>query len=660
MGRTLLLAFIHGFKHLKGLVQESLKEDQVVTAVYPKFETKGDLAQCTANFTEWLKERVMELRKERCETPWPPKDNSVGVILVAHSMGGLIASDALFSVLDDKREHAHEHIFPLIHGILAFDTPYNGLARSMFVYGAFSNYQKVSSVWNAMSAVSAGLYSVAIPRVVASRAATSSVSTVAPSSKWKNWQLLAVRSGTVGAIAAGGVTAYIHREEIMNGVRNLNRDSLKKGASQAASQGYDAFGNGLAYINKDNIGQSFEWLSTHLQFVGALMRQKEMNHRLERLAGLKGLGVKNIYVSLGENGYWTGGYFVPERTFCAVPDKEPANAIFTRVVNPDAKDEVVGHTTIFNSNLNPGFDHMSTMSRDTIVEWFKDESEVIDTIPVPLSKDEEKVTVTAKELESAVEGSEKSSETDNAPDSEDDSPLDIAATAAAVPLPEDLEDSTNATDRQKYLQNLLRIAQSAGSGVLSTGWTAGSGVANAGWTAGSSVASTSWNLGSSVGSLIPKRGDSSLTADSTKSTTEEPTTETNKETKEPEVKQAKNGWGVKSLLGKYGGSKTEAEPAKEETAKADPVTEEVSANAASSESNPTTEAQSTSEDASKVPESEISESTEPAATGAESTSKASEDQPSEVPESSAPAEATKPAEVPLPAEDDVKIAVKDT
>jgi hypothetical protein len=42
------------------------------------------------------------------------------------------------------------HMFPLIQGILAFDTPYNGLARSMFVYGAFSNYSKVNSVFNAM------------------------------------------------------------------------------------------------------------------------------------------------------------------------------------------------------------------------------------------------------------------------------------------------------------------------------------------------------------------------------------------------------------------------------------------------------------------------------------------------------------------------------
>jgi hypothetical protein len=29
----------------------------------------------------------MDVRKARCEKPWPPHDRDVGVILVAHSMG---------------------------------------------------------------------------------------------------------------------------------------------------------------------------------------------------------------------------------------------------------------------------------------------------------------------------------------------------------------------------------------------------------------------------------------------------------------------------------------------------------------------------------------------------------------------------------------------
>ncbi|KFY83659.1 hypothetical protein V498_07890, partial [Pseudogymnoascus sp. VKM F-4517 (FW-2822)] len=49
-----------------------------------------------------LKEKVINIRKESGGIPWPPNDRSVGVVLVAHSMGGFVASDTLFSILNDR------------------------------------------------------------------------------------------------------------------------------------------------------------------------------------------------------------------------------------------------------------------------------------------------------------------------------------------------------------------------------------------------------------------------------------------------------------------------------------------------------------------------------------------------------------------------------
>lgn len=104
--RILLLCFLHGFKgsdntfgdfpkHLEQTVSQSLPDDLVTSVVYPKYETRGELAHSTATFLEWLKERVMELRKEHLEKPWPPYDRDVGVILVAHSMGYVFLVPAL-------------------------------------------------------------------------------------------------------------------------------------------------------------------------------------------------------------------------------------------------------------------------------------------------------------------------------------------------------------------------------------------------------------------------------------------------------------------------------------------------------------------------------------------------------------------------------------
>jgi len=150
-----------------------------------------------------------------------------------------VAADALFLSLNERldSETADKTPFPLIQGILTFDTPYNGLARSMFVYGAFSNYQKVSNVFNVMTALGAaapaGLRSLATQRATRS-AAVSAASRSNPA--WKTWQLVAVRTGTVGAIAAGGVAAYVHREAIMKGmqkVKNINRDTVADGYRQS-------------------------------------------------------------------------------------------------------------------------------------------------------------------------------------------------------------------------------------------------------------------------------------------------------------------------------------------------------------------------------------------------------------------------------------------
>ncbi|KAI8208467.1 hypothetical protein K4K52_001300, partial [Colletotrichum sp. SAR 10_76] len=61
MSRTLLLCFIHGFKgnddtfrefpdDLKRVVTKQLPDYRVESIVYPKYETKGELAEATEAF----------------------------------------------------------------------------------------------------------------------------------------------------------------------------------------------------------------------------------------------------------------------------------------------------------------------------------------------------------------------------------------------------------------------------------------------------------------------------------------------------------------------------------------------------------------------------------------------------------------------------------
>ncbi|KAH6839474.1 hypothetical protein B0I37DRAFT_235458 [Chaetomium sp. MPI-CAGE-AT-0009] len=513
MKRILLLAFIHGFKgsdftfgdfpvHLKETVANNLPDHEVASAVFPKYETRGELAQSTTAFLEWLKEQVMDLRKAHLDTPWPPNDRKVGVILVAHSMGGFVATDSLFRILDEHRQNPRPNsesgpIFPLIQGILAFDTPLNGLARSMFVYGAFSNYQKVSHVFNIMTALSAATPA-ALSRLASRRALSTAAGRITkPSSRaatsspaWKAWQLIAMRTGTVGVIAAGGVAAFAHRRQILEGMRSV-RALTRADVVQGYQQSVDAVGQGLAYVNRGNVGRSFAWLADHFTFVGALLKQNELTRRLERLAALRGVGVCDVYVSMGENGYWSGGYFVPERTFCAVPAREePEARLFTRHVVEGAKDEIAAHVGLFKRERNGDYERMTNDAAKLVVDWFNDETELYDDPkfqePQPAEPEETEAIAKAAdsgEIAETEAGLATATDKDAEEDVEmgaddevpDESPIDIAAAASLVPLSDDIDkdlsgdsDGDRKVDQKRaYLRHLFGVAQQTGTSLRS-------------------------------------------------------------------------------------------------------------------------------------------------------------------------------------------------
>ncbi|KUJ07580.1 uncharacterized protein LY89DRAFT_789653 [Mollisia scopiformis] len=397
--KTLLLCFIHGFKgdeetfyqfpeDLKAAVTSSNPDIAIETRVYPKYETRGDLALSVETFKEWLQSQVITL--ETSSTPPNPSaihSPSVAVILVAHSMGGFVAADTLFSILDNRPVSQDPNVklmFPLIQGVLAFDTPYNGLSRSMFAYGAFSQYQNISQAWNLLSTGTSFLSS-AGAKSAASNVASNQLAARGAESKnsWTRWSALAARTGTYGAIMAGGVAAYIHRDQILQGLRGINRENLAKinysnTRDAVTSINYsDSISQGLTYVSRESIGEGFAWMASHLKFVGALMKTTQLTTRLERLSEIEGVGVRCLYTSLGENGVWSGGYFVPKRTFCAVPtaaEKEKGDKmkeLFIECPDTKAKDEIMAHCGMFKKDRNENYGNMLDMTSQLVKEWMQ-------------------------------------------------------------------------------------------------------------------------------------------------------------------------------------------------------------------------------------------------------------------------------------------------
>lgn len=250
----------------------------------------------------------------------------------------------------------------------------------------------------------------------------------------------------------------------------------------------DTISQGLAYINRGNVGRSFEYMSDHFTFVGALLKQQELAQRLERMALLKGIGIHDYYTSLGENGYWSGGYFVPERTFCAIPATEhQAYHLFSRRIIKNVGDEVQAHVSMFIRDKNDEYEQMTQEACNLVIRWFKDDSPIEDDpkfVESPPEPVEQPVTTTPEgqeipkteglasnpdDLEESLTGGDGDDM-----DIPDESPLDITAAAAAIPLPDDDEDldvppvaDTKEARRSTYMRYLMGIAQQAGTGVKS-------------------------------------------------------------------------------------------------------------------------------------------------------------------------------------------------
>jgi hypothetical protein len=281
---------------------------------------------------------------------------------------GLVAADALFSILDHRPVSADPDVklmFPLVQGLMTFDTPYNGLSRSMFAYKAFSQYQNISSMWSISTSVGSLLSSggSAAPAVAPSQA---------PS--WKRWQLLASRTGTYGAIIAGGVAAYANRAEIAQSLSKITKENISDSWSKVNRENlYQGISRVPTYVSSNSVGEGFAWMASHLKFVGALMKQAQLKMRLERLSHLKGVGIVNLYTSLGENGYWTGGYFIPKRTFCAIPAGAEERQIFREQPNTEIADEIAAHCSMFRPEKNPKYEEMAETSRDMILGWLKND-----------------------------------------------------------------------------------------------------------------------------------------------------------------------------------------------------------------------------------------------------------------------------------------------
>ena len=229
-----------------------------------------------------------------------------------------MSADVLLGIMDEPvvSGKAQRTMFPYIQGILAFDTPYLGLAPGMFAHSVDAKVKSATAALSQVSALASGLFGTMkatdemkntatdrsmvvannLPLEGAKRSLEGSKpedskADAAASPAWQRWGKLAMFAGAAGAVAAGaGAATYFKRNEIQQG---------------------------------------FTWVSSHIEFVRELGKGETLQGRLQRISTIEGVGFANLYTSLGVRRQGsmtlqsandaTSMLLQKERTFCSEP-----------------------------------------------------------------------------------------------------------------------------------------------------------------------------------------------------------------------------------------------------------------------------------------------------------------------------------------------------
>lgn len=324
----LLVIFVHGFKgtdstfgsfpsRLEHILTETMDNAAVECIIFPAYETKGELNAAVERFADWL--TTLTVQKEVAH------GGGAGVakiVLCGHSMGGLLAADALRAFIKSRPDEGAP-LWPRVIGCIAFDTPYLGLHPFVFKNSA----TRVAEVADTARTIASDvLYfmgknpdsSQAKPnpslRQIAPATESESEST-SKSTGWARWAPAAYAVG--GAIAAGAAA-------------------------------------GTAYWRREDISSGYNWAFDHMKYVGKLWDEEGMRKRLDdlMLAEQRGIIFKLFYVLLPPS----PPSFPSPRTFVVLPSRSsPAFSNYIISKNSIASDEVQGHMGMFEPTQNDGY-----------------------------------------------------------------------------------------------------------------------------------------------------------------------------------------------------------------------------------------------------------------------------------------------------------------
>lgn len=276
-------------------------------------------------------------------------------------MGGIVAAEAVLGIVadamgvdkDTQDPGSRRNLFPAVQGVLAFDTPYLGIAPSVVARGAEDQwaagkawYDSAAGAWAQTPWAKAEVAKAATTAKAAQAATAANATQAAATGGAWGWGKVAMIAGAAGAIAAGTGAA--------------------------------------AYFGKDTLTTGWSWVGSHLEFVGCLARGEELRKRLEAVASLRfthSVGFSNLYTLLGKNAGALPGesqkslaarVLGDDRTFCNVPKSADAKRWWKIAKNEKAGNEIEAHMNMFLPAENPGYYAMGEDAKNLIQGWVQE------------------------------------------------------------------------------------------------------------------------------------------------------------------------------------------------------------------------------------------------------------------------------------------------
>nr|XP_019046057.1 hypothetical protein I302_04797 [Kwoniella bestiolae CBS 10118]OCF24987.1 hypothetical protein I302_04797 [Kwoniella bestiolae CBS 10118] len=365
----LLLVWVHGFKgnevtfesfperisHLLATTHPSLK---VESRVFPAYQTRGELTAATLAFVDWLTELVVNLENDHGAGGGAGKAK---VVLMGHSMGGLLIADAARDIASNTREG--EMMWPRIVGILAFDTPYLGLHPHTFKHhlSQAASYvdqaRSIASTVGMLSPMALGLGFGKFGKKTetpaeAGPSGSRSASPISANGKGKapetQTTVLPPTSSTETTATPAASSSFWSK------IPSLAPPSSKTMYGLGAAA-LGAVALGTAYYRREDFVTGWKYGYDHMTFVRNLWDDEGMKGRLvaihELIVGRK-IVFHNYYTHLPPSPPTQ----LVSRTFAILPPMtHPLYKYFNAASNSIATDEVSAHMGMFNPKTNDGF-----------------------------------------------------------------------------------------------------------------------------------------------------------------------------------------------------------------------------------------------------------------------------------------------------------------